>query len=227
MRSSKQDINLLGTVSGLRSPLPTALQAGIALVLVLVAGTSAGFWYEHRQDRLDKTTRALHTDVDDLIFSLEERSYFLAERDVNPPVLSELKRLEGEADDKSRVLNLLSGESVGNTDGFSEYLAALGRRHPNGLWLDRIQIGDGGRHLTLRGLTLHADLLPQFVGALQHEPVMSGTAFMTFTLAGDDAGRQPMRFLLSTGCDPQAATDDDQACLSMLDASMLDDEPGS
>ena len=213
----RQDINLLATASGRRSPLPTAMQVGIVLSLVLVTSACAGFWYDHRQNGLEKITGALSADIDDLIFNLEERSYFLAERDVNPSVLSELKRLEGEADDKSRVLNLLSGRSVGNTDGFSEYLAALGRRHPNGLWLDRIRIGDGGRHFTLRGLTLNADLVPQFVGALQDEPVMAGTAFATFTLTGDDSGRQPMRFLLSTGCDPQAAADDGEFCLPTPD----------
>ena len=210
----RQDINLLATASGRRSPLPTAMQVGIALLLTVFASACAGFWYEYQHDGLEKTSRALNSSIDDLIFNLEERSYFLAERDVDPSVLSELKRLEGEADDKSRVLNLLSGKSVGNTDGFSEYLAALGRRHPDGLWLDRIRIEDGGRHLTLRGLTLNADLVPEFVRALQHEPAVAGTAFATFTLAGEDSARKPMRFVLSTGCDPQTATVDDDLCLS-------------
>ena len=147
MSQVQQDINLLATGSGRRSPLPSAMQVGIALLLAVFTSACAGFWFEFQHDKLEKTTRAANAGIDDLIFNLEERSYFLAERDVNPSVLSELKRLEGEADDKSRVLNLLSGKSVGNTDGFSEYLAALGRRHPEGLWLDRIRIGDGGRHL--------------------------------------------------------------------------------
>ena len=223
----KQDINLLATASGRRSPLPTAMQVGIALLLVVFTSACAGFWLEYRHDGLEKTTGALTATVDDLIFNLEERSYFLAERDVNPSVLSELKRLEGEADDKSRVLNLLSGKSVGNTDGFSEYLAALGRRHPDGLWLDRIRIGDGGRHLTLRGMTLNADLLPQFVRALQHEPALAGTGFATFTLAGDDAGREPMRFILSTGCDPEAAAEDGEACPSLVAGESVAGDPDS
>ncbi len=217
-----QEINLLATAPGRPSPLPSAIQVGVALLLTVVIGICAGFWLEFRQDGFTKTTRELNTSIDDLIINLEERSYFLAERDVNPSVLSELKRLEGEAEDKSRVLNLLSGQSVGNTEGFSEYLAALGRRHPDGLWLDRIRIGDGGDHLSLRGMTLKAEFVPQFVRALQDEPVLTGTGFATFTLAGDDAGREPMRFILSTGCDPETTGDDGEPCPSLVAA-----EPGS
>lgn len=217
-----QDINLLATASGRSSPLPSAMQVGIVLLLTLAIGIAAGFWLEFRHDESERSKRALNAGIDDLIVNLEERSYFLAERDVNPSVLSELKRLEGEAEDKSRVLSLLSGQSVGNTEGFSEYLAALGRRHPEGLWLDRIRIGDGGQHLTLRGLTLNAELLPQFVRALQDEPVLAGTGFATFTLAGDDAGRDPMRFILSTGCDPEADVGNGEPCPSLVAG-----EPGS
>ena len=217
-----QDINLLATASGRPSPLPSATQVGIALLLTLVTSICAGFWLELRHDGAETTTRALNADIDNMIVTLEERSYYLAERDVNPSVLSELKRLEGEAEDKSRVLNLLSGQSVGNTEGFSEYLAALGRRHPDGLWLDRIRIGDGGQHLTLRGMTLKAEFVPRFVRALQDEPALAGTGFATFTLAGDDAGRQPMRFILSTGCDPETAAGDGEPCPSLVAG-----EPGS
>ncbi len=223
----KQDINLLTNASGRRSPLPSAMQVGVVLLLAVFTSACAGFWLEFRHDGLEKTARTLNTGIDDLIFNLEERSHFLAERDVNPSVLSELKRLEGEADDKSRVLNLLSGKAVGNTDGFSEYLAALGRRHPDGLWLDRIRIGDGGRHLTLRGMTLDADLVPQFVRALQHEPALAGTGFARFSLAGDKAGQEPMRFVLSTGCGSETDAEGGEPCPSIAAGKLVTGEPES
>jgi hypothetical protein len=203
-----QDINLLTLPTGSRSRHPAAREVGIALLCVIAIGIGGGLWYDHRDSTLARATRDLNAEIDDLVMNLEERSYFLAERDADPVLLAELKRAEREADDKSRVLDLLRGESVGNTDGFSEHLAALGRRHPQGLWLERIRIGDGGRDVLLRGLALDADLIPRFLTGLREEPVLAGTAFATFALAADDARRGPLQFALATGCETGEAGDD-------------------
>lgn len=211
----KQDINLLTTSPGRVSPRPTARQFGIALLALFVAGVVAGVWQEHRRSSLERTVTTLYSDIDGLIATLEERSIFLAERNADPALVAELKRREREADDKSRVLDLLSGESVGNTDGFSAHLAALGRRHPEGLWLENIQIAAGGRQLMLVGRTLHANLVPELLSELQAEPALAGTAFATFAMSGDDTGRTPLRFALATGCESidaagEAAADEAQ-----------------
>jgi Tfp pilus assembly protein PilN len=213
----KQEINLLQVPSGRSSRNPSARQSSAALVLAFVVGICGGFWHDFRTDSLESTVNTLNSDIDELVFSLEERSYFLAERNADPALVDELKRRQREADDKSRVLDLLSGESVGNTDGFSEHLAALGRRHPQGLWLDRIRIGDGGRQLLLRGLTTDAGLVPRFLSDLQQEPALAGTSFSSFALSTDRAVAGPLRFALATGCafDESAdeAADADLSCL--------------
>ncbi len=201
----KQDINLLLIPAGSASRHPTARQAAMALMLVLAAGFAAGSWYDYQTNSLQKQAATLNSNIDDLVFSLEERSHFLAQRNADPSLVAELQRRQREADDKSRVLDLLSGESVGNTDGFSGHLAALGRRHPQGLWLDRIRIADGGRQLMLRGLALDAELIPKFLGDLQLEPVLSGTSFSTFALSSDEARVGPLRFALATTCESDAA----------------------
>ena len=195
-----QDINLLISAPSRSSPQPTARQVGIALLVLVVSGTAAGLWQEHERASLEESVQLLNADIDSVIVDLEERSQFLAERDADPALVAELKRREREADDKSRVLDLLSGESVGNTDGFSGHLEALGRRHPEGLWLEDIRIADGGRQLVLAGRTLQAGLVPRFLAELQAEPALAGTAFATFTLSGDARGNAPMRFALATGC---------------------------
>ncbi len=200
----KQDINLLLTPAGSTSRHPTARQAAIGLLLVLAVGLSGGSWYDYQSNSLQQQAATLNSNIDDLVFSLEERSHFLAQRNADPSLVAELQRRQREADDKSRVLDLLSGESVGNTDGFSGHLAALGRRHPEGLWLDRIRISDGGRQLMLRGLALDAQLIPKFLGDLQLEPVLSGTSFSTFALSSDEERAGPLRFALATGCTSDA-----------------------
>ncbi|MEX2126368.1 MAG: PilN domain-containing protein [Woeseia sp.] len=197
---NSQDINLLTHAPSRSSTQPTARQFGITLLALVFLGVAAGLWQEHRRTSLEQTVEILNADIDGVIMNLEERSFFLAERNADPALVAELKRREREADDKSRVLDLLSGESVGNTDGFSAHLAALGRRHPEGLWLTNIRIADGGRQLLLAGRTLHAGLVPKFLSELQAEPSLAGTAFATFTMAGDGSGTEPLRFALATGC---------------------------
>lgn len=192
----KQDVNLLGAATSGSSELPGALHAAALAALVLAAGIASSVWMDNRiatgQARLDDANRA----IDELVFSLEERSQFLAQRNTNQALLDELKRLEREAGDKARVLDLLSGETLGNTDGFSEHLAALGRRHPQGLWLEDVRIGDGGREILLRGKALHAELIPRLIEGLQKETAFEGTAFQSFEMAG-----APVRFALATGCE--------------------------
>lgn len=202
----KQDINLLLTPAGSTSRQPTARQAAIALLLVLAVGFAGGAWYDHQSNSLEQRATTLNSNIDDLVFNLEERSHFLAQRNADPSLVAELQRRQREADDKSRVLDLLSGESVGNTDGFSGHLAALGRRHPEGLWLDRIRISDGGRQLMLRGLALDAGLIPKFLEDLQREPILSGTSFSTFALSSDEEQAGPLRFALATGCASNSLT---------------------
>jgi hypothetical protein len=216
-----QDINLLTLPSGRRSRHPAAREVGIALLCVLAIGIGGGFWYDHREQALQRATRDLSAEIDDLVMSLEERSYFLAERNADPVLVAELKRREREADDKSRVLDLLRGESVGNTDGFSAHLAALGRRHPEGLWLERIRIGDGGRDVLLRGLALDADLIPRFLSNLRQEPVLAGTAFSTFALAADRENAGPLQFALATGCET-AAGGEGTACIALASGDVSD-----
>ena len=222
-----QDINLLTLPSGRGSRHPAAREVGIALLCVIAIGIGGGLWYDHRDSMLQRETRDLGAEIDDLVMNLEERSYFLAERNADPMLVAELKRREREADDKSRVLDLLSGESVGNTDGFSAHLAALGRRHPRGLWLERIRISDGGRDILLRGLTLDADLIPGFLAELRREPVFAGTPFATFALAAGNERAAPLQFTLATDCETGEAGEDVR-CVALASEAVRGniDDPG-
>jgi hypothetical protein len=228
---NRQDINLLTGSPGRSSPQPTARRLAAALLVLIVCGIASSLWQSWRASSFERAVITLNADIDGVIMDLEERSQFLAERDADPALVAELKRREREVEDKTRVLDLLSGESVGNTDGFSAHLEALGRRHPYGLWLDTIRIADGGRELMLAGRTLQARLVPEFLNDLQREPALAGTAFASFTMAGDDSAGEPMRFALATACAPSGAGDESQSaetCLSPVnnvDASLAAAEP--
>jgi hypothetical protein len=209
-----QDIDLLAAVSADRQHLPTGLQAAVFLAVTIAVAVVSGRWLDGRVEAAEREIVTLNAALDDLVFGLEERSQFLVDRNADQRLLDQLAELERELADKTQVLNLLSGETLGNTQGFAGQLAALGRRHPSGLWLQRILVADGGRRLELRGQALEAQLLPNFLDALQNESVLSGMAFETVALSTDPTGMSDIvDFVLATGCeDAQGGSPD--ACLS-------------
>ena len=194
-----QDIDLLAAVPSERQHFPSGIHAGIAVLLVLVATIAWSSWLSGRLEAAEQDVRALNDAIDDIVFNLEERSEFLVDRNADPGLLEEIAERERELQDKRRVLNLLSGETLGNTHGFAEQLAALGRTHSEGLWLQRIELEDGGRRLALQGRALAAELVPEFLDALEGEVAFNGVAFNRVTVRSvtDEPG---VRFVLANVC---------------------------
>lgn len=206
-----QDFNLLGTASRSTSGALSATHVAWTAGAVLAIGIATAFWLNFRADQAEKRIALGNTAIEALVQSLQERSQFLAQRNANPELVDRLQQLERESTDKGRVLNVLSGKTLGNMAGFSTHLAALGRRHPDGLWLQQIRIGDGGRQMMIRGRAVNAALVPQFIGSLQSEPAFSGVSFERFEMKDKKDAAGPLSFTLESGCD-DAATPEIEAC---------------
>lgn len=87
---------------------------------------------------------------------------------------AEVMRLEGEVKARQTTLQALNTGELGNTAGFSEFLAAFGRQATPGIWLTSITIADSGNALQVQGRAVRADLMPAFLRALNNEPIMRG-----------------------------------------------------
>jgi hypothetical protein len=111
---------------------------------------------------------------------------------------SEIAQAEAEVKLRHAALQSLGTGEVGNTAGFSEFLAALGRQTLSGVWLTRIQVGDAGNDLVIEGRALRPDLLPLYLRALNRETMMRGRRVTEMKLAaatGKPDGAQPQRFV--------------------------------
>lgn len=205
-----QDIDLLSAVPSERQHFPSGIHAAIAVLVVLVATISYSSWLSGQADSAEQEVRLLNDSIDDIVFNLEERSEFLIDRNADPALLEEIVARERELADKRRVLNLLSGETLGNTGGFSEQLAALGRSHSAGLWLQRIELQDGGRRLALEGRAIAAELVPEFLDELEGEDAFNGVAFNQVALR-DVTDELGVGFVLANVC---IAGDHDQGGLA-------------
>jgi hypothetical protein len=83
-------------------------------------------------------------------------------------------QLEAEVKLRQATLQALSTGELGNTAGFSEFLAALGRQSLAGVWLTRIRVDDAGNGLAVEGRALRPELLPVYLKGLSREPMMRG-----------------------------------------------------
>ena len=103
---------------------------------------------------------------------------------------AEVARLEAEVKARRALVATLQGGELGNTDGFSQYFAAFGRRPMRGVWLTGFSVGDSGNALNIRGRVLHPDLVPAYLKALNHEEVMRGRQVTDLKLVARDESAQ-------------------------------------
>ncbi len=100
---------------------------------------------------------------------------------------AELAKMEKEVKTRRDTLNALSTGELGNTTGFSEFLAALARQTVQGVWLTGIVIGESGKDLHIDGRALRPELVPAYLKALNEEPVMRGREVTEMKVAAKDA----------------------------------------
>jgi len=99
---------------------------------------------------------------------------------------AEVARLETSLAARRGMLDALQGGELGNTDGFSRYFAAFGRRPMRGVWLTGFSVGESGNELRIRGRVLYPDLVPAYLKALNNEDVMRGRQVVELKLAARD-----------------------------------------
>lgn len=105
----------------------------------------------------------------------------------NRALEADVARLEAEVKARQAVLGVLGTGELGNTTGFSEFLAALGRQAVPGVWLTGLSIGESGNDLQVQGRALRPDLVPAYLKALNNEPMMRGRSITEMKLAAKSA----------------------------------------
>ena len=101
-----------------------------------------------------------------------------------------------ELSNKQKVLNILSRDEFGNTNGFIEHISGLARQRIEGLWLTQIRIAGGGTNVALKGTTSKPSLLPKYLQRLSSEKAFSGTEFESLLMARQEKKKQLLNFSL-------------------------------
>ena len=80
---------------------------------------------------------------------------------------------------------------MGQPEGFSNFMAALARQTPEGLWLTGFEIQSGGHAILLQGRLLSEAVLPSFVERLNHEVDLRGRRFAALQVTAVPAKPEP------------------------------------
>jgi Tfp pilus assembly protein PilN len=109
--------------------------------------------------------------------------------------------------EQQKLVEVLRAQPLGGTAGFSAHLAALARRHIDGLWLTKVRIQGAGHALDLVGKTLRPDLVPDYLVNLGKEDALAGQKFGELKIERSEDGTE-ISFSVSSRSDDDA---DEQA----------------
>lgn len=126
-----------------------------------------------------------------------------AARQADPRLLAEAEAVETRLHNLQLARAALADGSLGSDRGYSAQFRALSRARVNGAWLTHIEVGDGGKAMSLRGRALTGEDSARLIASLQREPLFVGLSYSGLTLTqpedaekeADGAAPRPPRFL--------------------------------
>lgn len=119
----------------------------------------------------------------------------------------ELERLNARLLEQQRLIEVLRDQPLGTTEGFSGYLAALGRRRSPGLWLTAVSINGASHAIELVGESIAPGLVPKYLLTLGEEEALAGQRFDEFEIERkEDGGNVEFRVSSQAAADAPGRT---------------------
>lgn len=176
-----------------------AFHLALALVLVLLAlVVFSGYqaWQARQAQQRLADERAEQQSVQQRMDAL--RSELQSAQASDTDASQQLEQLRREYEAKQRLLQFLDQGPLADEAGFAGHLAGLAERIVDGVWLERIQVKQGGGRIRLDGHALEAPQIPAFIASLGRAPVYAGRTFRTLRVQRqkDDGG--PVAFVLAS-----------------------------
>lgn len=154
----------------------TLMQGFMIIVLGSLALSSYAIYNASEIQKIAQSTEAKLQATEKQIKQLREQHHV---KEKNPALEIQVQTQEQILADKQQVIQLLTNNDFGDTQGFSAYLTAFARQIPDGVWLTGFDIAttQAQPQFTLQGRTLQGESVPQFVSNLKKETIMNGRSF--------------------------------------------------
>jgi len=106
----------------------------------------------------------------------------------------ELIALQNEVKRKKNMASSIRQQTNFTADGFSNRYVALARQDVKGLWLNSIEFNADQSRVALKGTTVSADLLTDYLNRLSKEPSFNGVSFSVLALSVANSGQDNQAF---------------------------------
>ncbi len=177
-----------------------AHQLLVIAVLAVMGMAVLSFWVRSLPEEPRAEADALQADVDKLEQEVKALQDKVAKMAPNEALIRQVEALRN----RLRNTGLLRKAVIPppTMSRFSSYLEGLGRQIQEGIWLSEIRIGDQGRSFLIRGGTFDPAMVPEFIQALEAEPVYNGLSFDNLTMFKVDDEHSYLNFSIATHCLP-------------------------
>ena len=164
------------------------------MIVVLFGGTAFELWgtarFESELSLKQQEVAASTARTEALLVSFGEQYQ-------DPRLATQVLKLEEGLAEKETLLRFLEGKELGNTGGFSEFLADLSRYHVPGLRITGLDLKNGGSGVLLRGEVLRAEYVPLFLQNLRQGKSYKGKNFETLKIEGKTADQEDATLVMS------------------------------
>ena len=179
-----QQINLFNPIYrkqsfSFTSALAMVYGAGAVVAMMALAGVYTSNQLRALQasaQALDLTYKAATASYDKLVAEV-------ARQKPNPQLQADVAARELQLAERQDVVETLKNGTLGNTDGFSDYLRAFSRQSVTGLWLTAFDIGSAGNALALQGRTLSPEHVATYLQRLNKEKALQGRQFASMRIS--------------------------------------------
>jgi len=198
-----QNINLYQPIFRRQRKVFSAETMLIMLALLILGLALITVWSQWRYAGMSERVAQLQDQESEALARLASLEETLPARQESPALRRAVEASEAERAVKERALTVLEDGELGQQQGFSRYLEALGRQRIDPVWLTHISLEEGGQQIGLRGRTRQAEQVPIYLQRLSNEPSYEGTDFRTMRMDRRelDEGGSVLEFRLSTRVD--------------------------
>lgn len=180
--SHRQEVNLyLPELRKQFDPLSLnmALVANVAVVALLFFIGVLGWWQNSRTENQISVLTEQKNQLEQTVIKLRKT----APKSQAKTLLKEIALLEEKADARRVIRRIISGQNLGNAQGFSSHFYAFSRQIGSDLALHSFQLSHGGAHVEIQGFTREAVAVPRFVELLQGEENFQRVTFGQLRIA--------------------------------------------
>lgn len=158
-----------------------------ALALVLLVGLGAALFLNYQAGALEARVAQGLAQKKAAEQKLTESTRRLAGSNSGARVLS----LEARLKERENLLAALDAGTLGDMEGYSEYLRALGRRAGQGVWITGFSVARGGSQLGISGRALDGERIPAWLRGLNSEKVFQGKSIAALKARKSGAENAP------------------------------------